>query len=121
MQWVRQTLALSLLSFYVRVRGGNMQCLLDLKSGDSDFKSRPRARFSKVPAENFQARKCIRKTPSCLFCKAGLFICCKGNRNKITAKFRVSRRLRFNDTKGIRSPGMRPKSFRTFEKRAPYH
>ena len=26
--------------------------------------------------------KAIRKTPTCLFCKAGLFISCKGNRNK---------------------------------------
>ena len=45
----------------------------------------------------------------------------KGIEIKITAKFCVSRRLRFNDAKGIRSPEMRPKSFRTFEKRAPDH
>ena len=38
---------------------------------------------------------------------------------KITAKFRVSRRLRFEDTKRIMSPEMRPKSFGTFEKQAP--
>ena len=30
------------------------------------------ARFSKVP-KSFRARKAIRKTPTCLFCKAGLF------------------------------------------------
>ena len=43
----------------------------------------------------------------------------KGIKIKITAKFRASRRLRFEDTKRIMSPEMRPKSFGTFEKRAP--
>ena len=38
---------------------------------------------------------------------------------KITAKFRASGRLRFEDTKRIMSPEIRPKSFGTFEKRAP--
>ena len=38
---------------------------------------------------------------------------------KITAKFRASRRLRFEDTKRIMSPEIRPKSFGTFEKQAP--
>ena len=38
---------------------------------------------------------------------------------KITAKFRASRRLRFEDTKRIMSPEIRPKSFETFEKQAP--
>ena len=34
---------------------------------------------------------------------------------KITAKFRASRRLRFEDTKRIMSPEIRPKGFGTFE------
>ena len=38
---------------------------------------------------------------------------------KITAEFRPSRRLRFEDTGRTMSPEMRPKSFGTFEKRAP--
>ena len=38
---------------------------------------------------------------------------------KISAKFRASRRLRFEDTKRIMSPEIRPKSFGTFEKQAP--
>ena len=38
---------------------------------------------------------------------------------KITAKFRALRRLHFEDTKTIKSPEIRPKSFGTFEKRAP--
>ena len=43
----------------------------------------------------------------------------KGIKIKITAKFRASRRLRFEDTKRIMSPEIRPKSFGTFEKQAP--
>ena len=43
----------------------------------------------------------------------------KGIKIKITAKFRASRRLRFEDTKRIMSPEMRPKTFGTFEKQAP--
>ena len=41
-----------------------------------------------------------------------------GRKIKITAKFRILRRLRFEDTKRTMSPEMRPKSFGTFEKRA---
>ena len=37
-------------------------------------------RFSKDP-KTLRARKAIRKTPTRLFCKPGLFICCKGNKN----------------------------------------
>ena len=43
----------------------------------------------------------------------------KGIKVKITAKFRASRRLRFEDTKRIVSPEISPKSFGTFEKQAP--
>ena len=43
----------------------------------------------------------------------------KGIKIKITAKVRASRRLRFEDTRRIMSPEMHPKSFGTFEKRAP--
>ena len=46
---------------------------------------KPGARFSKVP-RTFRARKAIRKTATCLFCKAGLFICCRGNKNKYNCK-----------------------------------
>ena len=38
---------------------------------------------------------------------------------KITAKFGASRRLRFEDSKRIMSPEIRPKRFGTFEKQAP--
>ena len=43
----------------------------------------------------------------------------KGIKIKITVKFRASRRLRFEDTKRIMSPEIRPKSFGSFEKQAP--
>ena len=43
----------------------------------------------------------------------------KGIKIKITAKFRASRRLSFEDTKRIMSPEMRPESLGTFEKQAP--
>ena len=42
-----------------------------------------------------------------------------GIKIKITAKCRASRRLRFEDTKRIMSPEIRPKCFGTFEKQAP--
>ena len=51
----------------------------------SESKSNPGARFSKVP-RTFRARKASRKTMTCLFCKACLFICCKGNKNKNNCK-----------------------------------
>ena len=38
------------------------------------------ARFLNAP-KNFRAWKAIRKTPTRLFCKADLFICCKGTGN----------------------------------------
>ena len=38
------------------------------------------ARVLKVP-RTFRARKAMRKTPTSLFCKVSLLICCKGNRN----------------------------------------
>ena len=40
----------------------------------------------------------------------------KGIKIKITAKFRASRRLRFEDTKRVMSLEIHPKSFGTFEK-----
>ena len=78
--------------------------------------NRPGARFPKVP-KTFRARKAIRKTPTHLFCKARLSQGEKGIMIKITAKFRASRRLRFEDTKRIMSAEMRLKSLGTFKKR----
>ena len=56
-----------------------------LVRGISNTKSILGPRFSKVP-RTFRARKAIRKSTTCLFCKAGLFMCCKGNKNKNNCK-----------------------------------
>ena len=44
----------------------------------------------------------------------------KGIKIKIIAKFRASKRFRFEDTKRTMSPEIHPKSFGTFQKQAPY-
>ena len=69
----------------------------------------PGARFSNV-LRTFRARKAIRKSTTYVV---------KRRKTKITAKFRASERLRFEDTKRNMSPEIRPKSFGTFEKQAP--
>ena len=61
------------------------------------------ARFSKVPT-TFRARKASRKTTTCLFGKVIFLYVVKEVIMKITATFRASRRLRFEDTKRIVSP-----------------
>jgi len=45
-----------------------------------DRHSRPGVRYSKDP-KILRARKAIRKTPTRLFCKTVLFICCKGSKS----------------------------------------
>ena len=45
----------------------------------------PGVRFSKDP-KTLRPRKAIRKTPTRLFCEAGLFKCCKGNTNSSNCK-----------------------------------
>ena len=72
------------------------------------------ALFSKTP-KTFRARKDIRNTRPALSVKPVFSYVIKGIKIKITAKLR----LRFEDTKRITSPEMCPKSFGTFEKRAP--
>ena len=83
-------------------------------------KQAPAARFSKVP-KTFRARNAIRETPTCLICKAGLFVRCRGIKIKITAKFCASRRLRFEDTKRIMSPEMRAKKSRDLRETGPWN
>ena len=69
---------------------------------------------SKDP-KTLRARKAILETQTRLLCKAGLFIYCKGNKIKITAKFRLAEHLRFEDTKRI----MSPEQFRDFRETGP--
>ena len=79
----------------------------------------PRARFSKVP-KTFRFRKAIRKTPTRLFCKAGLFICCEGDKNHNNCKVSCLRRDAFFLKKRQLSPEMRPKDFRETGSRKRY-
>ena len=78
------------------------------------------ARFSKVP-RTLRARKAFVKSRPAYSVKLIFSHVVKGIKIKITAKFRASRRLRFEDTKRIMSPEIRPKSFGTFEEQAPGH
>ena len=59
------------------------------------------------------------KLPPAYSVKPVFWYVVKGILFKITAKFRASRRLRFEDTKRSMSPEIRPKNFGTFEKRTP--
>ena len=79
---------------------------------------RPGARFSKVPKPFGPEKPFVRLRPA-YSVKLVFSYVVKRIKTKITAKFRASRRLRFEDTKRYMSPAMRPKSFGTFEKRAP--
>ena len=79
---------------------------------------RPGAHFSKV-SKNFGPEKPFVKLRPAYSAKLVFSYVGKGWKIKITVKLRVSRRLHFEDRKTIMSPEMRPKSFGTFEKRAP--
>ena len=81
-------------------------------------KRAPGACFSKVP-KRFGPEKPVVKLRPAYSVKLVFSYVVKGIKIKITAKFRASRRLRFEDTKRIVSPEIRPKSFGTFEKQAP--
>ena len=90
------------------------------------FESWSGARFSKVP-RTFRAQKAICKSTTCLFCKAGLFICCKGNKNNNNCKvscletplfWKYKENYVTQDTpdkfRDIRETGPRPEIFRPF-------
>ena len=70
-----------------------------------------------VSRKSRRGRRAVRKTPTHLVCKA-VFFSYVGIKFKITAKFSALRRFPSKDTKIIKSE-MRPKSFGTFDKRAP--
>ena len=74
---------------------------------------------SRKSRELFGPEKPFLKLPPAYSVKPVFWYVVKGILFKITAKFRASRRLCSEDTKGIMSPEMHPKSFGTFEKRAP--
>ena len=89
------------------------------KSFGTFEKQAPGARFSKVP-RTFRARKAIRKTTTRLFCKAGLFICCKGNKNKSNCKvscLETPSFLRYKENYVTRNT---PEKFRDFRETGPW-
>jgi len=77
------------------------------------------ARFSKV-LKTFRGRKAIRKTPTCLFCKAGLFICCKGNISKNNCKVSCLETSSFRRYKENYVPRNTPEKFRDFRETGPW-
>ena len=79
----------------------------------------PGARFSKVP-RTFRARKAIRKTATCLFCKAGLFICCRGNKNKYNCKVSCLKTPSFWRYKENYVTRFTPEKFRDFRETGPW-
>ena len=79
----------------------------------------PGARFSKVP-RTFRARKTIRKTTTCLFCKAGLLICCKGNKNKKNCKVSCLETPSFSRYKENYVTRNTPEKFRDFRETGPW-
>ena len=80
--------------------------------------SRTGGRFSKVP-KTFRARKAIRKTPTCLSCNAGLFICCKGNKNKSNCEVSCLETPSFWRYKENYVTRNGPEKFRTFRETGP--
>ena len=84
-------------------------CLIGSEKGLKN----PGAHFSKFPRP-FGPEKPFVKVRPAYSVKLVFSYVVKGIKTKITAKFRGSRRLRFEDTKRIMSPEIRPKSFGTF-------
>ena len=82
-------------------------------------RNRPQGPVSRKPRELFGPEKPLLKLRPAYSVKLIFSYVVKGVKVKIIAKFRASRRLRFEDTKRIMSPEIRPKSFGTFEKQAP--
>ena len=74
---------------------------------------------SKKSRKLFGPEKPFRKLLPAHFVQPVFAYVVKGIKININAKFCASRHLRFEDTKKIVSPEMRPKSFGTFEKQAP--
>ena len=76
-------------------------------------------RFSKVP-RTFRARKAIRKITTCLFCKAGLFICCKWNKKKNNCKVSCLETPSFWRYKEYYVTRNTPEKFRDFRETGPW-
>ena len=84
-----------------------------------DFRETSPWRLFLESPKTFRAREDFRKIATSYLLKLVFSYVVKGIKIKITSKFRALRRLSLALTKRTMSPKMRPKSFGTFEKRAP--
>ena len=82
-------------------------------------RNRPQGSVSRKSRKLFGPEKPFRKLLPAHSVKPVFAYVVKGIKINVNAKFCASRHLRFEDTKKIVSPEMRPKSFGTFEKQAP--
>ena len=67
-----------------------------------------------------RARKAIRKITTCLFCKAGLFICCKWNKKKKNCKVSCLETSSFWRYKEYYVSRNTPEKFRDFRETGPW-
>ena len=81
----------------------------------------PRAHFSRKSRKRFGTEKTFVTLRPVYSVKLVFSYVVKAIKIITTAKFRAPRRLRFKDTKRIKSPGIRMKSFGVFEKQASGH
>ena len=79
----------------------------------------PGARFLKVP-RTFRTRKAIRKITTCSFCKADIFTCCKGNKNKNNYKVSCLETPSFWRYKENYVTRNTPEKFRDFRETGPW-
>ena len=96
----------------------SLQFLTLLLSSNEEAWNNSGARLSKVP-RTFRARKAIRKTTTCLFCKAGLFVCCNGNKNKNNRKVSCLETPSFWRYKDNYVTRTTPEKFRDFRETGP--
>ena len=68
----------------------------------------------------FRVRKAVRKTTTYLFCKAGLLICCKGNKNKNNCKVSCLETPSFWRYKENYVTRNTPEKFRDFRETGPW-
>ena len=90
-----------------------------VSSSEKGLKNSGQGPVSRKSCELFGPEKPFVKLRTAYSVKLVFSYVIKRTQVKIAAKFRASRRLRFEDTMRTISPEMRPKSFGTFEKWVP--
>ena len=89
----------------------------NLEQGRRQMKQ-TRGPFLESP-KTFRARKAIRKITTCIFCKADLFTCCKGNKNKNNDKVSYLETPSFWRYKENYVTRKTPEKFRDFRETGP--